>query len=459
MGTKKKEIVVLTGEVNPNILIIAPHGVMGDDDNAGKLARAIHKKLDCHAIINEVFKKPEKDDKGKYGDADFKKFFADLNYKPHAEAHLTFINEITNKINDPAHTTVFWIHGIKDENLAEEAKKRSYGDARCLVGYGQGNGNGETMKADTAKEFVKLLTVAGIPTKPTHAQSKKYRGASATNMNQYFKTTGGDLADVQSVQLEFGKEGVRVGKDIQATGTKVAQAISKLLNCELVNDKEQEEDESLVKEATEKVITFIKANHDNSIQVGRYLIEKFYGNDFEKARRGKKVKGKSFNKMLDELQKTPNTPSKSWFYNTINLAVDDEEFKGDEDYKKLNLSHKIYLTYLNKKTEWQTAKLGLIKEIARSGMLIKELSARIDDIKDRTQEKYEWPSIEQIASLNDEEKKKHRDKAEKRKQTLEKAIQDLKVKLFQQETELVKCEQVITAVVTPAEETPMAKAA
>ena len=78
-----------------------------------------------------------------------------------------------------------------------------------------------------------------------------------------------------------------------------------------------------------------------------------------------KVKGASLNAMLEELQKKGNAPSKSWFYNTINLAVDDKEFKNDADYSQLNLSQKIYLTYLNKDEQWHTAKLGLIKEIAR----------------------------------------------------------------------------------------------
>jgi hypothetical protein len=45
MAKTIKEIEVIAGETNPNILLIAPHGVMGNDDNVGKLARAIQKKL------------------------------------------------------------------------------------------------------------------------------------------------------------------------------------------------------------------------------------------------------------------------------------------------------------------------------------------------------------------------------------------------------------------------------
>ena len=102
MARNKKDIEVISGEINTNILLIAPHGVKGDDDNTGKLVKAIRKKLKCHAIINEAFKKPEKDENDQYGDADIENFLADLNHRPHAEAYPTFIKEITNKITDPS---------------------------------------------------------------------------------------------------------------------------------------------------------------------------------------------------------------------------------------------------------------------------------------------------------------------------------------------------------------------
>lgn len=50
------------------ILLIAPHGFNGDktngvkadDENTGILIREIARTLNCYAIINEVYKKPEK---------------------------------------------------------------------------------------------------------------------------------------------------------------------------------------------------------------------------------------------------------------------------------------------------------------------------------------------------------------------------------------------------------------
>ena len=105
-------------------------------------------------------------------------------------------------------------------------------------------------------------------------------------MNQYFKKVGGDLSAVQSVQLEFAKEGVRDGKNIAKSARKIALAISALTGCETIDIAEAEPEEALVAEATEKVIEYIKSNHKNSIAVGRYLIEKFYGDDYDKAKKG-----------------------------------------------------------------------------------------------------------------------------------------------------------------------------
>jgi hypothetical protein len=207
------------------------------------------------------------------------------------------------------------------------------------------------------------------------------------------------------------------------------------------------EEEALVNEATKVVMDFIRAKHTNSIEVGRYLIEKFYDNDFERARKGKKAKGESLNKMLDKLEREPNTPSKSWFYNTIKLAVDDEAFKDVPDYAKLNLTHKICLTYLSKE-KWQAPKLDLIKEISKDGMSncmsIKKLRERIAEIKARPSQK--WPSLEEIQRMPDKAKKKITDKATRRQKTLQNTIDKLKRKLDEQESELRRYTEIITAV-------------
>lgn len=427
-----RDIEVIEADGNPNILLIAPHGVPGDDDNAGKLARVVQKKLKCHAIINEAFKKPEKDEKSKkYGEPDVANRLADLGYKPHAEEHPFYIKTITDKIENPGDVYVFWLHGIDDDNIKKEAEALNKPDVKCLIGYGQPNEGDFSMPKEQALKFARLLTERGLPAEATHDNSDNYRGVSPNNMNQYFKKVATELSAVKSVQLEFAKEGVRNGTYIAKAGIKIAMAISSLTGCEAYDIPEEHPDEKMVNEVTERVIEFIKSNHKNSIAVGRYLIEKFYGDDFNKAKIGKCVRGASFNAMYERLAKTPDAPSKSWFYNAINLAVDDEEYKDDTDYQKLTLSQKIYLTSLNKDEKYFTAKLGLIKEIATKGMKIQALLKKIAEIKGKSviqaarPEEDEIPSTDTISSMSPREVEKFRQTVEQKAENIKKRIEEL----------------------------------
>ena len=150
--------------------------------------------------------------------------------------------------------------------------------------------------------------------------------------------------------------------------------------------------------------------------------------------------------MLDDLQKKPDTPSKSWFYNTINLAVDDNEFKDNIDYGKLNLSHKIYLTYLNKNQRQREERPELIKKIAKNGLLIKELVEEIAKIKAKDKPKQEWPNVEELTKMKEEDLAKQREKAENRKKVIQNALDKLNKKLAEQQIELQKCDQFLSAV-------------
>ncbi|WP_054030175.1 hypothetical protein [Desulfatitalea tepidiphila] len=444
MPKASKDIEITTGEINANIILIAPNCKGADQTTTARLTRAIQKRLGCHAIINEAFTCPPKTSDGKFGDADIEKRIADLNHINHAKKHSKFISTIKKWITDPANAHVFLIYGIEDETFSAESKKWGYNDAKCLVGYGQGAGNGLSMNADKAKQLVQLMIQNGLLSAETHQESPDFRGASPEVMNQYFNLNSTKFPGVQSVQLGFAKAGVREKWFTVQTGIKVTKAIAELVGCETVDIPEENADEDLVQETTAKVKEFIAANHKNSIQVGHYLIEKFYGNDYEKAKKGQKVKGKSLNAMIEGLEKIGNAPSKSWFYNAVNLAVDDKAFEGDADYAKLNLSHKIYLTYLNTKDEWETAKLGLIKEIAKNGTSIQDLGKKIASIKGKSET--DWPEPDFIKAMADKEKMKYKDRAEKRKIKIEETIKALTL-------ELEKCEKIITAVVGTTEQT------
>ena len=48
-------------------------------------------------------------------------------------------------------------------------------------------------------------------------------------MNQWFRLKGYSLADVQSVQLEFGYEGIRRFEDLGKASESIANALSELV--------------------------------------------------------------------------------------------------------------------------------------------------------------------------------------------------------------------------------------
>ena len=73
-----------------------------------------------------------------------------------------------------------------------------------------------------------------------------------------------------------------------------------------------------------------------------------------------------------------------------------------------------------------------------------DLMKRIEEIKEP--QKKVWPSTEEIAAMDEDKKMKEKNRAEKRKNTLQNAIDTLKKKLADQEAELEKVEKVIVAV-------------
>jgi hypothetical protein len=86
MAPRIKDIEVLKGKTNPHILLIAPHGVAGDDDNTGDLVRSIQEILVCPAIVNEVYRKPAmiSEDPELWEVPNLYGRILDLNRKPHA---------------------------------------------------------------------------------------------------------------------------------------------------------------------------------------------------------------------------------------------------------------------------------------------------------------------------------------------------------------------------------------
>jgi hypothetical protein len=208
----KDDIKIIRG--NTDLLLIAPHGVATkprDDINTDKLTYRIAEKLKCSAIVNDVFKRTD----------------LDFNDVAHASTHKTFIPAIREVLDAPGHRLVVWIHGIGDDNLKTEIAEMGLNEnVQCLLGYGQPDR--PTAKKKTVNDLIRSFKANSIVTHVARSGSN-YGGNSTRFMNQWFRLNGYKLEDIQSVQLEFGYEGIRKYEDLDKASESIANALSELM--------------------------------------------------------------------------------------------------------------------------------------------------------------------------------------------------------------------------------------
>ena len=353
MTGKIKDIEVLKGKTNPHILLIAPHGVAGDDDNTGDLVRTMQATLDCPAIINEVYRKPKKISKDpvKHEKHDLKQRILNLNRKSQAELHPTYIQNIKSLITEPAKTTVFWIHGIDDVNLTKECMAMNKENAvDCLIGHGQPDRY--TCHPETIDAFAAVLKLAGINAVQTRDEAENYRGHSPENMNQWFKESKNGFDAVNSIQLEFGFVDFRDAESIENTARAFVSALLGLNGIVDGLTVVEIPDENLVGDAFNFLRKrFVKHFQNAMLDAGRFIIGNFYAGDPKRVIENKPVRIKSLNKLVKELkQGNGNVPSRGWFYNSVDLAAHEMicEKEGFQTFGKLGHSHKLELLHVPK---------------------------------------------------------------------------------------------------------------
>jgi len=204
-------IKIITG--NTKILLIAPHGVATkprDDINTDQLTFRIAERLKCSAIINDVFKRTDQD-------------FNDI---ADASTHETFIPAIRRVVDAPGRTLVIWFHGIDDDNLKRETVEMGIkDDVQCLIGYGQPDR--PTAKKKTVDDLIRMFGINSIIA-PVARVGSNYGGNSTRYMNQWFRVNSYKLTDVESVQLEFGYEGIRRSEDLDEASQNISNALFSL---------------------------------------------------------------------------------------------------------------------------------------------------------------------------------------------------------------------------------------
>ncbi|MBF0203979.1 MAG: hypothetical protein HQK67_06605 [Desulfamplus sp.] len=98
---------------------------------------------------------------------------------------------------------------------------------------------------------------------------------------------------------------------------------------------------------------FVKHFHNAMLDAGQYIIKVLYNNNYDLEKPKGYTQSNSISKLIKKLkQDSPgNSPSRTWIYDAINLALDNNYFNNIEDkeissaYGRLGHSHKVNLTY------------------------------------------------------------------------------------------------------------------
>lgn len=414
---EKNEFEIISG--TNNIILVAPHGYKGDDDNTGQLTRLLAERLNCYAIINEMYRKTSwtviKGTRVK-DPVDLFCNEVDLNSALQIEQaglEKKWLGTI-EKFKEDILTThskclVFFIHGTKDKNV-----EKIDDQADVLLGVGRVKPDSEkddrpTANDETVNKLIKFLKNEGSITAVVARAAKKekddienrYAGWDRTNLNQLFTARNKKYTDkrVGSIQLEFKYDGFRdTPENIEATAGKLTLAISKLTGVDvqlpeiievteeaviLPQPVEINPDGDLVEAAYSElknifVKHYEKARYKAMRDAGRYIVRTFYDDDYRLAKDKKKaVKKKTLNQLIKKLQGNSNdAPSKTWVYDAVGLAVDEHELKSFRTYGKISVSHKLKLLPV-KDVE---IKKQLVTETIDKNLSVRELSAKIKKI-------------------------------------------------------------------------------
>jgi len=205
------------------ILIVAPHGYDGDDENTSVIAEAIADKIKAYAVINRGWER--------YGSVDFMLDKADCNNIEHChedvvkEEFLDPILRYTKRIlNKHSKAYIYYIHGMGNRH------RKLAGDPHLdiVIGYGAGSPDSYTCEIWEKDMLCHLLNKKGLTT----YQGKKggpMSGWARNNMNQLFRKKYFNH-QVQSMQLEIIHD-LRDSKDSAIfTAEDIAESVDKILD-------------------------------------------------------------------------------------------------------------------------------------------------------------------------------------------------------------------------------------
>lgn len=226
-----------------NILLIAPHGCFRNgkyknDAYTGPITKEAARHLNCKAIINSRFLKPNLKNPRSLENENL-----DLNLVQDAELVPDFLNFIRTAVDQPGKTIVVWIHGAADSSVDAIAKANGFKakpqNLHAIIGFGQGEnprvpikerkGLDKESRPSTTDEainaFIEALAKNGMTAIPTPDDANNFRGRDPGRMNQWFLNEGYTFDQVESIQLEIRKR-YRTKSKIQPTAKMLAGALA-----------------------------------------------------------------------------------------------------------------------------------------------------------------------------------------------------------------------------------------
>ncbi len=159
--------------------------------------------------------------------------------------------------------------------------------------------------------------------------------------------------------------------------TETKTALDKIANDATIAD-------TIIEEAFEHLKSvFVRHFRSAMLEAGQYLIEKFYNGDYKLAQEKKFNKNESLLQLFKKIQddSSGNAPGKTWLYDSINLAIDENKYKELSAYGNLGHSHKVRLTNTGKLPD--ETKVSLIEEAAEKEYSVSILQQRISQEKQK----------------------------------------------------------------------------
>jgi len=203
---------------------------------------------------------------------------------------------------------------------------------------------------------------------------------------------------VQSIQLEFRWTGCRDKESLESTAKNVANAIKKFSPNSVIDINDP-----LVEKAYVKLANIFSEKYEQALmEAGQYIVRTFYGGEenieqedyneefefdtkvIENARKNESPLGDSLLQLYKKIsnEKTSNTPSRSWIYNSVYLVVLWQDMKDlltkdrFQTFRNLLLSQKLCLFSASDETRKE-----LIKEASHKTFTVKEFKKKKSDLQ------------------------------------------------------------------------------